>query len=160
MNYTLRPIRTEDDEQICRIIKSVGAEFGAIGEGFGPSDPEVRCMSRHYTPAANKLYLVASINNTLIGGGGLSSFHGSKKVCELKKVFILPDGRGLGIGKKLTLQCLEYARSQGYAQCYLDTLFSMNAAIKLYESLGFRHLETSLEETIHGACDVWMIKDL
>jgi len=160
LDYTLRSIEAADDGEICRIIKAVGAEFGAIGEGFGPSDPEVLSMSRHYHKAANRLYLVATIDNKLMGGGGISSFHGSREICELRKVFLVQEGRNLGIGKKLTLQCLEYARAQHFRQCYLDTLSSMKSAIRLYETLGFKHLEEPLDETIHNGCNVWMIKEL
>ena len=53
MRCTIRKIIHEDDEHICHIIKTVGAEFSAIGDGFGPSDAEVRCMSQHYNDANN-----------------------------------------------------------------------------------------------------------
>ena len=160
MHYKIREIKPEDDEQICNIIKKVGAEYGAIGDGFGPSDPEVRCMSQHYNNANNALYLIATMDNQLIGGGGTAAFHGSKEICELRKLFLLPKSRGLGIGKELTQNCLEYARSLNFTQCYLDTLSSMKSAIGLYENLGFKHLQCPLDDTIHGGCDVWMIKNL
>lgn len=160
MSCAIRPIRHEDDEQICRIIKEVGAEYGAIGEGFGPSDPEVQCMSHHYKDANSALYLVAALDNQLIGGSGIASFHGSREICELRKLFLLPESRGMGIGRELTQSCLDYARSKHYTQCYLDTLSSMQSAIALYESFGFKHLEHPLKGTIHSGCDVWMIKAL
>jgi len=160
MRYTIRRIRHEDDEQICHIIKMVGAEYGAIGEGFGPSDQEVRCMSQHYNDVSNSLYLVASIDNQLIGGSGIAAFQKSKETCELRKLFLLPASRGQGIGRELTQRCLEYAKSKHYTQCYLDTLSSMQSAITLYESFGFKHLERPLDGTIHSGCDVWMLKEL
>ncbi len=45
MQPHILPISAEYDQTICDIIKKVGAEFGAIGEGFGPSDAEVLAMS-------------------------------------------------------------------------------------------------------------------
>ncbi len=87
-------------------------------------------------------------------------FNGSHKVCELKKLFLLPESRGLGLGRKLTEECLEFAKSQGYESCYLDTLKNMKSAIALYESLGFKHLEQPLAGTEHNGCDVWMLKQL
>ena len=48
MRVEIVPIRPEFDAEICQIIQSVGAEFGAIGEGFGPSDAEVLAMSQYY----------------------------------------------------------------------------------------------------------------
>jgi|GEM_PF-3451429 len=72
MHCEIRNIRPEDDKYICHIIKTVGAEFCAIGDGFGPSDEEVECMSQHYKGADNALYLVAVKDNLLIGEGGIA----------------------------------------------------------------------------------------
>lgn len=160
MTVLIEPIQAQHNSEICKIIKSVGKEFGAIGEGFGPSDAEVDAMSEHYTLDKNSLYLVASIDGKVVGGCGLAPFQGSESTCELKKLFLLPESRGLGLGKQLTERCLAFAKPQGFSQCYLDTLKSMTSAIKLYESLGFIHLDKPLDGTEHGGCDVWMLKTL
>ncbi len=160
MKYIIEEIRPEHDEAVCRIIKTVGAEHGAIGEGFGPSDPEVLAMSRYYNEASRSIYLVAVIDGSVVGGSGIAAFSDSSDVCELRKLFLLPESRGLGLGKDLTQRCLDFARARGYKQCYLDTLSNMKPAIALYESLGFRHLDEPLGGSIHGGCDVWMLKDL
>ncbi|CAM3651736.1 GNAT family N-acetyltransferase [Rheinheimera salexigens] len=160
MSYVIEQIKPEHDVNIALIIKQVGAEFGAIGEGFGPSDPEVDAMSQHYNDASASRYFVASIKGNIVGGSGVAAFNGSNQVCELRKLFLLAESRGLGIGKKLTEDCLAYAKAKGYKQCYLDTLSNMTSAIALYEKLGFSHLEKPLAGTIHNGCDVWMIKQL
>lgn len=160
MSYTLAPIQAQDDAAIAHIIKSIGAEFGAVGEGFGPGDAEVMNMSQHYTVDTKSLYLIATIDNKVVGGGGLAALTQGSDIAELRKLFLLPETRGLGIGKALTEQCLDFAQQQGYQKCYLDTLNSMKAAIKLYEKQGFKHLKQPLEGTVHGGCDVWMIKEL
>ena len=160
MTYTIDRIRKEDNDAICHIIQTVGAEHGAIGDGFGPSDPEVTCMSEHYLDTQNSLYLVARLDDKIVGGSGIAPFNKSVETCELKKLYLLPETRGLGMGLELTLQCLQYARSQGFAHCYLDTLSTMKPAIALYERLGFKHLSKPPEGTEHNGCDVWMLKDL
>lgn len=160
MDISIQAISPEQDEKICSIIKQVGAEFGAIGEGFGPSDPEVLAMSHHYNAADKSLYLIATLNGEIVGGCGLAPFNGSSDVCELKKLFLLPESRGLGLGKTLSERCIEFAKTQGFMQCYLDTLSSMESAIKLYEKLGFTHLTEPMAGTEHNGCDVWMMKSL
>ncbi|TKB49167.1 GNAT family N-acetyltransferase [Ferrimonas aestuarii] len=161
---TIRPIQPSDDAEICRIIKQVGAEFGAIGDGFGPSDAEVLAMSAHYGQGANdnhnSCYLVATMNGLVVGGCGVAPFQGSLHTCELKKLFLLPQGRGRGIGKALTLACLAFAKEQNFRRCYLDTLKTMTTAIELYQQLGFTHLDAPLAASEHRGCDVWMIKTL
>ncbi|TDW56380.1 L-amino acid N-acyltransferase YncA [Oceanimonas baumannii] len=157
--YAITPITAEDDAAICRIIQHVGAEFGAVGEGFGPGDEEVLCMSRHYCLEHHSRYFVARLNGEIVGGAGLAPLNGMPGVCELKKLFLLPAARGHGIGRQLADACLDFAAGQGFASCYLDTLGNMSAAICLYEQLGFRHLKAPLAGSVHGGCDVWMLKD-
>lgn len=160
MEITIKAIEAKHDAEVCSIIKSVGAEYGAVGEGYGPSDPEVEAMSQYYNPASRSCYFVAIVNEQVVGGGGIAAFNGSNEICELRKLFFLPESRGLGLGKKLTQICLDYAKKSGYQQCYLDTLSVMQDAITLYEKIGFEHLEKPLQGTIHGGCDVWMLKRL
>jgi len=160
VEYRIETIKPEQDAAICRVIKTVGAEFNAIGDGFGPSDAEVLNMSRYYKEAQNSRYLVGIINDQVVGGCGIAPFNQSQTTCELRKLFLLPQARGLHLGRALTLDCLEYARSRGYDQCYLETIATMQGAVALYQKLGFRMLEHSFEGSIHCACNVWMIKDL
>jgi len=57
---------------------------------------------------------------------------------ELKRLYVAPAGRGRGLGVRLTKAALAIATSIGYERICLDTLPSMAAAQRLYESLGFR----------------------
>ncbi|HHX35549.1 MAG TPA: GNAT family N-acetyltransferase [Gammaproteobacteria bacterium] len=160
MAYQIIPIQAQHDAAICQIIQQVGAQYGAVGEGFGPADAEVSCMSQHYLADNRSQYLVALLDGQVVGGAGIAPFVHYSEICELKKLFLLPISQGLGIGKALTQACLAFARQQGYQQCYLDTLSRMQAAIGLYEQLGFSHLKQPLAGTVHGGCDVWMLKTL
>ncbi|ENM3928794.1 GNAT family N-acetyltransferase [Vibrio cholerae] len=160
MTLKIVPIRPEFDAAICQIIQSVGAEFGAIGEGFGPSDAEVLTMSQHYREQDRSAYFVAILDGEVVGGGGIAPFAGHTDLCELKKLFLLSTSRGHGVGRALSEHCLNFAKQQGYAKCYLDTLSSMTQAIKLYQQLGFEHLTQPMAGTEHNGCDVWMLKSL
>ncbi|HGF7228813.1 GNAT family N-acetyltransferase [Vibrio cholerae] len=160
MRVEIVPIRPEFDAEICHIIQSVGAEFGAIGEGFGPSDAEVLAMSQHYREQDRSAYFVALLEGKVVGGGGIAPFASHADLCELKKLFLLPTSRGHGVGRALSEHCLNFAKQQGYAKCYLDTLSSMTQAIKLYQQLGFEHLTQPMAGTEHNGCNVWMLKSL
>ncbi|WP_354623444.1 GNAT family N-acetyltransferase [Psychromonas sp. MME2] len=140
MSYQIQAIGAEHDHALRLIIESVGAEYGAIGEGFGPSDEEVKCMSKHYQEDNKSLYLVAIINGKVVGGCGIAPFIEQQGVCELRKLFLIPESRGLGIGKALAQACLDFAKHNGFQRCYLDTLATMQSAIALYMQLGFTHL--------------------
>ncbi len=142
------------------IILTVGEEFGAIGVGYGPSDAEVNALSEHYSEAERQQYWVALLDDEVVGGIGIAPLNGHQNVAEMRKLFLSKKSRGLGLGRKLSLLSLEFAKEQGFSQCYLDTLSSMGAAIALYESIGFKRLPKPLPGTIHTACDVWMLKTL
>ncbi|PML19588.1 GNAT family N-acetyltransferase [Vibrio breoganii] len=160
MSLEIVSISPEFDPVVKEVIKKVGEEFGAVGEGYGPSDPEVENMSRYYTLENKSRYFVALKDGVVVGGCGVAPFTEDSSTCELKKLFLLEGARGLGLGKALSNHCLEFAKEQGFTQCYLDTLSNMNSAVRLYEKLGFEHLSAPLEGTLHNMCDVWMLKTL
>lgn len=105
--------------------KKVGEEFGAIGEGFGPSDAEVGEMSAHYGDQNGSLYLVVRLDGRIVGGCGIAPFNGSHQTCELRKLFLLKEARSLGIGKDLLVRCLDAEKTVDWS----DGSFSNITAI-------------------------------
>ena len=74
------------------------------------------------------------------------------KCCEMKRLYVAPGGRGLGLGRALAEEALRMAQDLGYEQVRLDTLQTMVTARSLYHSLGFvdceKYYDTSLEGTV------------
>ena len=52
------------------------------------------------------------------------------------------------------------AKEFGYDKCYIETMFNMESAQKLYLKKGFSYLDKPKGNTGHSSCPVWMIKDL
>ncbi len=157
----IRPIIPDDDEAMSAVIHLVMSEFGAEGNGMSIGDPEVEGMYEAYRQEQSA-YFVAVKGRTLLGGAGLAPLAGSsdKGVCELRKIYVMPAGRGMGLGRKLMDRCLEAAREMGYGQIYLETLDNMFHARHLFEKYGFRYLDEPLGETGHHSCTMWAIRDL
>lgn len=63
------------------------------------------------------------------------------EVCEMKRMFVLPQFREQGAGRALAKELIEDARTIGYKRMRLDTGIFLTAAIQLHESLGFRRIE-------------------
>ena len=85
---------------------------------------------------------------------------GDDDTCELRKMYFLPSLRGLGAGTALIRHCLEFARSVGYAQCYLETLTGMDRAQALYEHVGFTRIAHSMGNTGHFGCNRFYLLSL
>lgn len=159
----LRPIRASDDIHIAGIIRAVMPEFGAKGPGFAINDPEVDFMTAAYGRPRAAYFVVTdgSDGDRVIGGGGVAPLeHGDERVCELRKMYFLPEARGRGAGAALLARCLEAARGFGYATCYLETLARMDAAQKLYRRFGFQPLCAPMGKTGHFSCDSYYSLDL
>jgi putative acetyltransferase len=66
----------------------------------------------------------------------------------------------MGLGKVLIDQCLLSAKEFGFSHVYLETLPELDKAIPLYEKMGFKYLPSSLGQTGHFGCSIWMVKEL
>jgi len=72
------------------------------------------------------------------------------KKCEMKRLYLTPSSRGLGVGRALVREVIEEAKRLGYEEMRLDTLPSMVRARKLYESVGFENIDAYYETPLAG----------
>ncbi|KAF2450147.1 GNAT family acetyltransferase [Karstenula rhodostoma CBS 690.94] len=70
--------------------------------------------------------------------------------CELKRLYIVPEARGMGAAQRLMDAAIEKARELGYDHMLLDTLASMMAARKLYARYGFAEVDKYYDNPIAG----------
>ena len=156
----VRLIEEADDPSVESLIHTVMPEFGAQGPGFALNDPEVCAMTAAYPPPRAR-YWVIEREGRVLGGGGYAPLEGAgDDVCELRKMYFLPELRGLGMGARLIRLALDHAREAGFRTCYLETLEHMTQARRLYEGFGFRKLDARLGDTGHFSCDAWYALDL
>lgn len=71
--------------------------------------------------------------------------------CEMKRLFVRPEFRGLGLGRQLAEQIMDLARVAGYDCLLLDTLNDMETARALYQGLGFEEIPPYYFNPIEGA---------
>jgi putative acetyltransferase len=158
--FTIRPIEPRDDAAVAEVIRTVMPSFGADGPGFAIHDPEVAHMSAAYA-RPRSAYFVVELAGRVVGGGGVAPLEGGETdVCELRKMYFLPEARGIGAGTAMMQRCLDAARAHGFARCYLETLTGMDQAQALYLRTGFKPLCGPMGGTGHFSCDRFFLLEL
>ncbi len=74
----------------------------------------------------------------------------SKDICEMKRLYVRDEYRGLGLGKKLVGMIIDEAMNNNYQYMRLDTLPTMKSAQSLYLSFGFYDIEPYVYNPIQG----------
>lgn len=156
----IRKIEKKDNDAVARIVRGVLLELGAPKVGTAYEDPSVDAMYETYQKP-NAVFFVVESDEKIIGCAGIAQLdNGEVTICELQKMYFLPEARGLGFGKKMIGLCLENAKALGFKKCYLETMPFMKDAQKLYTKTGFYNLAGPLGNTGHNYCSIWMMKDL
>jgi putative acetyltransferase len=156
----IREIELEDNPKIAKAIRSVLIEMGVPKVGTAYEDEALDCMTETYN-TSNKAYFVVDDQNEIIGGAGISPLDNYEgNVCELQKMYFIPEARGKGLGSEMMSKCLEFAKRAGFDQCYLETMPYMDDARKLYRKVGFESIDKPMGNTGHYSCSVWMLKKL
>lgn len=114
-------------------------------QGF---EDEMRALPGDYAPPRGRL-LLARHEGRPVGCVALRPLDDAR--CEMKRLFVQPEARGLGAGRNLVRHLLDEARTIGYADIVLDTLSTMVEAQALYEAFGFRDIAPYCVNPIPGA---------
>ena len=160
MQITIRHIQKEDDSSLSRIVKDTLAEFGANHPGTVYFDPTTDALYELFRKEGSA-YFVAEKGGEIVGGGGIYPTEGlPADTCELVKMYLLPQGRGMGLGRTLIEKCLEKARELGYRNIYLETMPELKQALNIYARFGFEYLPGPLGNSGHTGCSLWMHRRL
>jgi putative acetyltransferase len=158
VHFQLRPICIEDNEIIARIIRTTLVEFNANQPGSAFDDKSTdNLFTLFQTPSS--AYFVVELQNKIVGGIGIYPTNGlPADTCELVRMYLIPEARGLGIGKILLDKCINTAKEAGYRKIYLETKPQLQQALKIYEQYGFKKCTKPLGNSGHYGCEIWMIK--
>ena len=155
----IREIQPCDNADVEKLIRSCLIEFHADHEGTAWADPYLGQLSEVYRSAGNRYWVAVNTEGKIIAGVGIGKLADSEDVCELQKMYCLPEARGTGVSHRLMFIALEYAKKY-YRLCYLETLENMVAAQKFYEKHGFKRIYEPFVVTEHFNCDVMYLKEL
>jgi putative acetyltransferase len=156
----IRDILLSDNRAMASILRATLVEFNVDLDGTAYYDASTDDLFSFFNHPACK-YFIAELDGKVVGGAGIyPTQHLPEGTCELVKMYLLPDVRNIGLGSRLIEQCLDFAKTAGYKQVYIETMPELQKAVTLYKKFGFEHLDGPMGITEHYGCSIWMLKTL
>lgn len=155
--FTIVPVR--DPSDLADVIALFTSYAGSLSIDLAYQDfaGEMAAMPGKYAPPKGELLLARGTDGRPLGCVGLRPFD-APGCCEMKRLYVAPEGRGLGLGRALAEEIISAAKRIGYGEMRLDTLPEMDKAIALYRTLGFVSIAPYYDTPIAGT--IFLAKQL
>jgi ribosomal protein S18 acetylase RimI-like enzyme len=137
-----------DLDTVADLFREYACELG-VDLTFQGFEEEVADLPGDYGSPKGALLLARSTNGEALGCVALRLL-AEPGTCEMKRLYVRPAGRGLGVGRTLASAIITVAAERGYRRMRLDTLSTLRAAIGLYRALGFAPTEAYYETPLAG----------
>jgi putative acetyltransferase len=131
----VRPAESADVPAIVTLVTEVLAEFDLTFGSGAATDTQLTALPSSYADHGGAFWVAVDAGGTLLGTAGV--FPVDPATYELRKMYLRPAARGLGIGQRLLDAALAWTRDRGGKRLVLDTTEKMTGAIRFYESNGF-----------------------
>lgn len=151
MEPLIRHAESDEDLDAARTLFREYVESLDFDLNFQDFEREMEALPGPYAPPDGAI-LLAEVDGTPVGVVAVKPLD-EEGVCEMKRLYVTPDVRGHGIGRRLARAILEIAKDLGYEVMRLDTVASMIPARTLYRSLGFEergpYYHNPLDEAVY-----------
>lgn len=153
----IRPFRPGDAPAVRELVSDVLSEFDLELDTDGV-DRDLDDIERSYRAVGGEFWVVESIDGGIVGSCGVWPDPEDPDRCELRKMYLRPDLRGRGLGKRLLATAIDHARQAGRRRMELETNRAMTGAVGLYRSRGFREVEGA--SACAARCDRRFVREL
>jgi carbonic anhydrase len=133
-NIIIKEARHAEDYSAAKELILEYVTWLGIDLSFQNFDQEMNTLPTTYGNKDGRLF-IAFIHDQAVGIAGIKRFNDS--ACEVKRMYVKPASRGLGIGKRLLMACIDMAKKLNYESIKLDSAAYMKSAIKIYTECGF-----------------------
>ena len=134
----IRSATNADCESIQRLVFGVLAEYVLKNDPQG-TDLDIADVESNYLDRGGVFEVLEDGAGKVVGTIGLYPL--DAETIELRKMYLAPELRGRGLGRKILSRAIEKAKNLGYLRVYLETAFVLKQAVHLYESFGFSPVE-------------------
>jgi ribosomal protein S18 acetylase RimI-like enzyme len=161
-SFQIVQAQTAEDFATARTLFTAYAESLGIDLTFQSFESELQSLPSQYGPPHGALLLAYGIDPKVVLGcvavrplvnKGHEVAQPQDQVrscCEMKRLYVSPEARGMGLGKALVHAIIKRAKDLGYREMRLDTLPSMIGAQQLYRRAGFVEIEAYYETPLKG----------
>src|SRR5258707_4018227 len=134
--FNLMRVRHAEQIAAITILFREYVDWLGIDLSFQAFEGELKSLLGKYAPPTGELMLASAPDGSALGCVAVRSLAGVT-VCEMKRLYVRPAARGLGVGRALVAAIIRSAEELGFTQMKLDTLPAMDEALALYKRFGF-----------------------
>jgi GNAT superfamily N-acetyltransferase len=147
--FRLAKVRHAEEIAAAATLFREYADWLGIDLSFQGFEAELASLPGKYAPPMGELVFACSPAGDALGCVAVRPLEGTT-VCEMKRLYVRPAARGLGIGAALVAAVIKSAEELGYAEMKLDTLPSMPEAFTLYKRCGFLEIPAYYHNPVPG----------
>jgi len=133
--YVVRPAIAADAAAVRAVVGTVLGEYGLRADPSG-TDSDLADVAASYAARGGTFDVAVASDGRIAGCCGVYAL--DEATCELRKMYLLKDARGHGVGGRLLRRALAFARARGFRRIELETAAVLKEAIALYSGAGFR----------------------
>lgn len=152
--FDIQPVHHMHDLEAVRELFRAYAASLDIDLAYQDFEKELSGLPGSYAPPKGEILLPRGKNGNPVGCVALRPL-GGEGICEIKRLYVTPEGRGHGLGRQLVNALVLTAESIGYHEMRLDTLATMAEAQALYHKSGFApvpaYYDTPIADTVFMA---------
>lgn len=154
MDYFLRPATNNDRADIERLVFAALDEHGLKADPAS-TDSDLLDIQTNYFASGGTFDLLVNDSGRIVGSVGL--YRVADSICELRKMYLTPEVRGCGWGRRLLEHALARAAELGFRRVVLETASVLQSAVALYERYGFQRYTP---DHLAARCDAAYFLDL
>ena len=147
--YLIQPAESVADLKDAAALFRAYAAALPVDLGYQGFEAELSALPGQYAAPAGRLLIARSPTGVAIGCVAMRPIVGGE-ICEMKRLYVAPAARGLGLGAELIGAIVGQARTVGYTEMRLDTLPTMHAALAMYARAGFAEIGAYYPTPVEG----------